>query len=96
MFAVYPGDIVFSRIDARSGAIGVLQENIAKAVVTSEFPVFVPASEHLEGEIAISLVDGDVRRIGGVRSLPEGKVEAVEGRRSVVRSRKDEGSGDCG
>ena len=49
MFAAYPGDVVFSRIDARNGAIGVLQEGIAKAVVTSEFPVFVPAPDRLDG-----------------------------------------------
>ena len=49
MFAAYPGDVVFSKIDARNGAIGVLQEGIAKAVVTSEFPVFVPAPDHLDG-----------------------------------------------
>ena len=49
MFAAYPGDVVFSRIDARNGAIGVLQEEIAKAVVTSEFPVFVPIPDRLDG-----------------------------------------------
>ena len=49
MFAAYPGDVVFSRIDARNGAIGVLQEGIAKAVVTSEFPVFVPVPDRLDG-----------------------------------------------
>ena len=49
MFAVYPGDVVLSKIDARNGAIGVLQESIAKAVVTTEFPVFVPAADLLDG-----------------------------------------------
>ena len=49
MFAAYPGDVVFSRIDARNGAIGVLQEGIAKAAVTSEFPVFVPVPDRLDG-----------------------------------------------
>ena len=50
MFAVYPGDIVFSKIDARNGAIGVLSAGIAKAVVTPEFPVFIPHSDRLDGE----------------------------------------------
>ena len=49
MFAAYPGDVVFSRIDARNGAIGVLQEGIVRAVVTSEFPVFVPVPDRLDG-----------------------------------------------
>ncbi len=50
MFAVYPGDIVFSKIDARNGAIGVLPSEISKAVVTPEFPVFTPHSDRLDGE----------------------------------------------
>ena len=50
MFAAYPGDIVFSRIDARNGAIGVVPPEIPKAVVTSEFPVFTADAAHLEGE----------------------------------------------
>ncbi len=41
MFAAYPGDIIFSKIDARNGAIGMLPFSIPKAVVTPEFPVFV-------------------------------------------------------
>lgn len=47
MFAAYPGDLVFSKIDARNGAIGLIPDNIAKAVVTSEYPVFVPKPDKL-------------------------------------------------
>ena len=50
MFAAYPGDIVFSKIDARSGAIGMLPREIPKAVVTSEFPVFAADPVRLESE----------------------------------------------
>ena len=50
MFAVYPGDIVFSKIDARNGAIGILPSEISKAVVTPEFPVFIPHPDRLDGE----------------------------------------------
>lgn len=39
MFAAYSGDLVFSKIDARNGAVGLVPENIPKAVVTSEYPV---------------------------------------------------------
>jgi len=42
MFAAYPGDLVFSKIDARNGAIGLIPESIPKAVVTTEYPVFIP------------------------------------------------------
>ncbi len=50
MFACLPGDIVFSKIDARNGAIGILPPEIPKAVVTSEFPVFTADDARLKGE----------------------------------------------
>ncbi|WP_295388786.1 hypothetical protein [uncultured Thiodictyon sp.] len=42
MFAAYPGDLVFSKIDARNGAVGMLPASIPKAIVTSEYPVLIP------------------------------------------------------
>jgi type I restriction enzyme S subunit len=42
MFAAYAGDLVFSKIDARNGAIGLIPSSIPKAVVTTEYPVLVP------------------------------------------------------
>ncbi len=47
MFAAYPDDLVFSKIDARNGAVGLIPDTIAKAVVTSEYPVFIPNAEKL-------------------------------------------------
>jgi type I restriction enzyme S subunit len=40
LFAVYPGDLVFSKIDARNGAIGLLPAASPRAVVTAEYPVY--------------------------------------------------------
>ena len=60
MFAAYSGDIVFSKIDARNGAIGVLPSEISKAVVTSEFPVFTPIPDRLHSEfVKLVLRTGD-------------------------------------
>jgi type I restriction enzyme S subunit len=42
MFAAYPGDLVFSKIDARNGALGIVPDAIPKAVITSEYPVLMP------------------------------------------------------
>lgn len=42
MFAAYPGDLVFSKIDVRNGAIGLIPDSIPQAVVTSEYPVHTP------------------------------------------------------
>jgi type I restriction enzyme, S subunit len=40
MFAAYPGYLVFSKIDVRNGAIGIVPHSIPKAVVTTEYPVY--------------------------------------------------------
>lgn len=40
LFRVYPGDVVFSKIDVRNGAIGLAPDNIDVMCVTSEFPVY--------------------------------------------------------
>ncbi len=42
MFAAYPGDLVFSKIDARNGAVGLIPDSFPKAVVSSEYPVLIP------------------------------------------------------
>jgi type I restriction enzyme S subunit len=42
MFAAYSGDLVFSKIDARNGAVGLIPASIPKVVVTSEYPVLIP------------------------------------------------------
>ena len=48
MFAVFPGDLVYSKIDARNGAIGLLPSEINQAVVTSEYPVLVPDAKQVD------------------------------------------------
>ena len=40
LFRVHPGDVVFSKIDVRNGAIGLAPDNIELICVTSEFPVY--------------------------------------------------------
>lgn len=40
LFAAWPGDVVYSKIDVRHGAIGVLPARFGKAAVTAEFPVY--------------------------------------------------------
>jgi type I restriction enzyme S subunit len=50
MFAAYPGDLVFSKIDARNGAVGLIPASIPKAVVTGEYPVFTPRADKLRAD----------------------------------------------
>ncbi|PIP37759.1 MAG: hypothetical protein COX19_15860 [Desulfobacterales bacterium CG23_combo_of_CG06-09_8_20_14_all_51_8] len=40
LFRVYPGDVIFSKIDVRNGAIGLARDDIDCMCVTSEFPVY--------------------------------------------------------
>ena len=79
MFAAYPGDVVFSRIDARNGAIGVLQEGITRAVVTSEFPVFVPVPDRLDGGF-VKLV----LRTGNFLAALRTKASGTSGRKRIT------------
>lgn len=48
MFAAYPGDLVFSKIDARNGAIGLVPSSLPKVVVTSEYPIHSPDAKQLD------------------------------------------------
>lgn len=79
MFAAYPGDIVFSKIDARSGAIGMLPAEIAKAVVTPEFPVFTADPARLDGEF-VKLV----LRTGGFIEALRRKASGTSGRKRIT------------
>lgn len=47
MFAAYPGDLAFSKIDARNGAVGLIPDSLPKVVVTPEYPVFTPRHDKL-------------------------------------------------
>lgn len=40
LFRAHPGDVVFSKIDVRNGAIGLAPDDIENMCVTSEFPVY--------------------------------------------------------
>lgn len=63
LFAVYPGDLVFSKIDARNGAIGLLPATIPQAVVTSEYPVYAVDEEKVVPEyLALFLQTEEFKR----------------------------------
>ena len=40
LYSATPGDVVYSKIDVRNGAIGIVPEDMARVVVSSEFPVY--------------------------------------------------------
>ena len=79
MFAAYPGDIVFSKIDARSGAIGMLPPEIGKAVITPEFPVFTADPARLDSAF-VKLV----LRTGGFIAALRRKASGTSGRKRIT------------
>ena len=48
MFAAYAGDVVFSKIDLRNGAIAIVPPSLEKVVVTAEYPVHVPDKDQTD------------------------------------------------
>lgn len=40
LWFAYPGDLVYSKIDARNGAIGLVTDELGQVAVTSEYPVY--------------------------------------------------------
>jgi type I restriction enzyme S subunit len=79
MFAAYPGDVVFSKIDARNGAIGVVPDTIPKAVVTPEFPVFVPDPDVLDGRFVQRVL-----RTGHFLTALRAKATGTSGRKRIT------------
>lgn len=79
MFAVYPGDIVFSKIDARSGAIGMLPASIPRGVVTPEFPVFVADPTKLDSGFLQRVL-----RTGGFLKALRAKATGTSGRKRIA------------
>jgi type I restriction enzyme S subunit len=79
MFAAYPGDLVFSKIDARNGAIGLIPEDIRKAVVTSEYPVFTPRAAKLRGDYLHHLLHAK-----HFRAALQRKASGTSGRKRVT------------
>lgn len=79
MFAAYPGDVVFSKIDARHGAIGLIPPSIPKAVVTPEFPVFIPVADRLDGAFLSLLL-----RTGGFIGALRARATGTSGRKRIT------------
>jgi type I restriction enzyme, S subunit len=79
MFAAYAGDLAFSKIDARNGAVGLIPDSIPKAVVTSEYPVFIPNAEKLRADFLHHLL-----RAEHFRADLQRKASGTSGRKRVT------------
>ncbi len=79
MFAAYPGDVVISKIDARNGAVGVIPQEISKAVVTSEFPVFTPRLNEVSSDYLKYII-----RTGNFLSALNRRASGTSGRKRIT------------
>ena len=85
LFFAYPGDIVYSKIDVRNGAIGVIPTSIPVAAVTTEFPVY-----RVRDDVAIPDYIQLVFRTERFRALINAMVSGASGRKRVQPERLEE------
>lgn len=79
LFRALPGDVVFSKIDLRNGAIGVLPLGIPGGVFTSEFPIYA-----VDGAVALPSYVQLMFRSEFFRRTINGMVSGASGRKRVT------------
>lgn len=78
LFYAYAGDLIYSKIDVRNGAIGIIPANILTAAVTSEFPVY-----RIKPDVALPEYIQLVVRTQHFRRIINGMVSGASGRKRV-------------
>ncbi|MHB8907665.1 MAG: restriction endonuclease subunit S [Syntrophales bacterium] len=81
LFRVYPGDVVFSKIDIRNGAIGLATDDIEYMCVTSEFPVYSVNTEKARAEYVKILF-----RTVAFKKLLNSMISGTSGRKRIQAS----------
>ncbi len=78
LFFAHAGDIIYSKIDVRNGAIGIVPPQVPIATVTSEFPVY-----RIRKDVAVSEYIQLVFRTQHFRRIINGMVSGTSGRKRV-------------
>ncbi len=78
LYFAYAGDLIYSKIDVRNGAIGIIPANIRTAAVTSEFPVY-----RIKPDVASPEYIQLVFRTQHFRRIINGMVSGASGRKRV-------------
>ena len=81
LFRVHTGDIVFSKIDVRNGAIGLAPDRIERICVTSEFPVYA-VDEREADPVFIKLLF----RTAAFRRVLNSMISGASGRKRIQPS----------
>ena len=81
LFFAHPGDVIYSKIDVRNGAIGVVPNEMGRVTVSSEYPVYRIKPEKAEPEYIKLLF-----RTRFFRSAINSMVSGTSGRKRVQPS----------
>lgn len=79
LYLAQPGDVVFSKIDLRNGAIGIVPSAFEKAAFTTEFPVY-----QVRADVADSRYIQLLFRSNFFRATVNGMVSGASGRKRVA------------
>lgn len=85
LFFAYPGDVIYSKIDARNGAIGVVSDEIGTVAVSSEYPVY-----RIKPEVALSQYIKLLFRTSFFRDTINSMISGASGRKRVQPSQLEE------
>ncbi|MGY2895183.1 restriction endonuclease subunit S [Deinococcus sp. UYEF24] len=86
LFKACAGDLVFSKIDLRNGAIGIVPENMSEIAVTNEFPVYQLNEKHvntkyiqllIKSEIFLRYINGSVSGASGRKRVTPENLEKI-------------------
>jgi type I restriction enzyme S subunit len=78
LYLAEPGDVIYSKIDVRNGAIGLVPADISRCAVSSEYPVYQVRSDVALGEY-VKLVF----RTSHFRQVINGMISGASGRKRV-------------
>ena len=78
LYLAEPGDVIYSKIDVRNGAIGLVPADMSRCAVSSEYPVYQVQSDVALGEY-IKLVF----RTSHFRQVINGMISGASGRKRV-------------
>ena len=78
LFLAEAGDVVYSKIDVRNGAIGIVPDTLPSVAVSSEFPVY-----HVQPDIALPRYIELLVRTEGFRRQINSLISGTSGRKRV-------------
>lgn len=79
LYLAYPGDVVYSKIDLRNGAIGIVPPEFAEVAFTTEFPIY-----QIRPEVASPQYIQLLFRSEFFRATINGMVSGASGRKRVA------------